>query len=436
MKIFLLTLSLVSISLASSLKPIENSLIVYNGGVGLVHEKALLKLNKDDTEIIYKGVANTINTDSVNINLPNNIKLYSQQYRYDKLTLYKLLDAHIDKNVYYKSKRVTLLSYSENNSLVKKKNGNIIQVKNQDISFKKIPSNLLTKPSLIWNISTQEKLETKIQLDYLINNISWKSNYILYVDKSRANLSAYISVNNHSGKAYTDTELYVLAGNVNKVAQTRVKHRYDNVMTIAQSPQVVRKSHEGYHLYTIPFKVTLANNETTSLKFIDIKNIKIKKNYVANLQSPVEQRGLSEHIVSQFIEIKELNEVLPKGIIRVYSKYKNTNIFLGESKINHTPKNTKLEIKVGENFDTKVKATLIKSSKSKYRYLADITYEVTNKSDDAKEVKLHIPFSNINDSEVKSDQDFKFLNANLVEFIVTVKANSTYTFNANFIQKR
>ena len=77
----------------------DSSLLVYNGGIGLVHENRSLSLKKDETFILYGDVANTIETDSVNVKLPDAVTLYSQQYRFDKLTQIKLLNAHVGKIV-------------------------------------------------------------------------------------------------------------------------------------------------------------------------------------------------------------------------------------------------------------------------------------------------------------------------------------------------
>ena len=175
-----------SSSLGSNIK--ENSLVVYNGNLGLVHEQRSLTLKKSDTTIVYDDVASSINTDSVNVKLPDSVKLYSQQYRFDKLTLAKLLDAHIGEKVEvkvlkdtknFKIVSATLLSSSSNRSIVKTSNSKIITVNANDIIFKSIPNTLITKPSLVWNIETPKALSSNLELDYLINNISWKSDYVL-----------------------------------------------------------------------------------------------------------------------------------------------------------------------------------------------------------------------------------------------------------------
>ena len=133
------TLTLTSTLFSSTLgaKIQDSSLLVYNGGIGLVHEKRSLSLKKNDTFILYEDVANTIETDSVNVKLPDAVTLYSQQYRFDKLTQLKLLNAHIGKKVDVKilkdSKNfeivsATLLSASSQKCLVKTEDSKIITV--------------------------------------------------------------------------------------------------------------------------------------------------------------------------------------------------------------------------------------------------------------------------------------------------------------------
>ena len=115
----LLVLSSTLFCATLSQKPTASSLIVYNGGVALVHEQRELNLNKNDKQIIYRGVASSIETDSVNVSFPSSLTLYSQQYRFDKLTMFKLLDAHIGKKVRVDKKIVTLLSHDGKNAIVR-----------------------------------------------------------------------------------------------------------------------------------------------------------------------------------------------------------------------------------------------------------------------------------------------------------------------------
>ncbi len=423
----------------------NNSLIVYNSNIGLVHENRKLQLNKNDTQIIYEDVASSINTDSVNVSLPNAVTLFSQQYRYDKLTQNKLINAHIGKKINvrimkdaksFKTIRATLLS-NDGASCIVKSDEKIIIIASKNIIFPSIPKELITKPSLVWNVATSKNINEDISIDYLINQITWKSNYILNLDGDEADLTGWITINNHSGKSFEETNLHVLAGEINRAVKANRNYRVVKSMARVQydSPEVAHKAHEGYHFYTIPFKVNLVNNETTQIKFITQNDIQIKRKYSSVMSNPNYINGQINHDVTQFITIKGLDYPLPKGIVRTYSQLEATNILLGESSIKHTPKDSRLSLKVGKNFDIKVKETLLNHDKRKYNLDVDVEYSITNNSNEEKIVEILIPFNKNDGSEVKSKKKYTFTKANLVTFHIKVNPQSTKKFKVYYTTK-
>ena len=427
--------------------PTNNSLIIYNSNVGLVHEDKELSLKKNDREIIYEDVASTINTDSVNVNLPSGVSLFSQQYRFDKLTQKKLLDAHIGKSINvkimkdainFKTIKATLLSNDGNRCIVKSSDNNILTVQSKDIIFKNIPNELITKPSLVWNITTNKNIKSEMSIDYLISHIGWKSNYILNLKNDKADLSGWITIDNRSGKSFKETELHVLAGDINRAREPREYYRVAKSATMMAdaAPQVAHQAHEGYHFYTIPFKVNLANNEKTQVKFITQNNIDVKRKYSVNMYNPNYLRGEMKHDVTQYITFKGLKYPLPKGVVRTYSKLKEINILLGESSIKHTPKDTTVSLKLGKNFDVKVKESIIKRDDNKWQFSADIKYSVKNSSDETKTVEILVPFNKNNKSEVKSKERYVYTKGNLVTFNIEVEAQNTKEFKAHFKTKK
>nr|WP_321267831.1 hypothetical protein [uncultured Sulfurimonas sp.] len=430
--LLLLSSSIMAATLSE--KPTSSSLIVYNGGIGLVHEEKKLTIKKNDTQIVYKDVASTIETDSVNVTLPDAVTLYSQQYRFDKLTMSKLLDAHIGEKVKANNKIVTLLSHSGANAIAEDSNSEIISVLSKDIVFKTIPDSLITKPSLVWNIKSDKNLDTKMDIDYLIKNLSWKSDYILNLNKDKANLIGWITIDNRSGKAYKETKLHVLAGDINRVQKEQVNYRYAKEMVV-MSPEVTHQAHEGYHFYTIPFNVNLANNEKTQIKFITQNNIDIKRLYFAKLSNPLYLQNEQKHSVTQSIEIEKLDFVLAKGVVRTYSKLNKENILLGESSLAHTPKNTPVHLRLGENFDLKVKETIQKRSDTKSYLNADVLYTLSNSSDEKKTIEILIPFNKDSSSSIDTSQTYTFKNGNNISFEISLDAKQTKTFEVSFRSK-
>ncbi|HIP20098.1 MAG TPA: DUF4139 domain-containing protein [Sulfurimonas sp.] len=446
---FLATLILGSSLFSATLsKKIKNgSLVVYNSNLGLVHEERDLELNTADTSIIYKGVAKSVQTDSINVEISPNVTLYSQQYRFDSLTQAKLLEAHIGEKVEvrllknrneFKIITATLLSHSGQKALVKTLDYKIITVKSDDIMFEHIPETLITKPSLVWNIKTKTDTKTTMKLDYLISQISFKSNYILNVDEKSANLTGWVSINNRSGKKFESTKLSLLAGDIHK-KQMRPELLRKNMRAfgaMSDAPQVKEQSFEGYHFYTIPFDVTLANNETTQIKFVQENNISIERLYSTTLNNPLYQRGEQKSDVSQFIAFKGLSIPLPQGDIRIYSQLDGKTILLGENSIKHTPKNSIIKIQTGTNFDLKVSQKTTKRSDRDGWFNVDMEYTIINSADTNKTVEILVPFNTHKDSKIKTDEAYTFTKGNSVTFSINVEANTTKKFNVNYESKK
>ena len=437
-KISLLFFTLLAGVWASSLSPnvSNNSLIVYNSNVALVHEERELSLKRSDTSIVYKGVASSIDTSSVNVELPQGITLFSQQYRYDKLTQVKLLETYLGKEVQVGKKHYTLLAHNGKSALVQNKKAKIISVASKDIIFSAVPRTLLTKPSLVWNVTVDKNIDSKMKLDYLIRNISWSSDYILNLDGESADLIGWITLKNNSGKAFKDTKLYVLAGDINRATSKRPQVQKMYARAMADTPVLMENAHEGYHLYSVGFKVNLANNEKTQIKFMSQKSLDTKRKYSAFLSNPLYAHGEKTSDVTQYITLKGLSEAVPKGVVRTYSKFEGTSILLGETNIGHTPKNTPIQLKLGKNFDVKVTQTVLKRDDRKHYLNADVKYVVKNESDTVKEIELLVPFNKKRDSRVTTKKKFSYVKGNILRFKVRVEANSSKSFRANFDSKR
>lgn len=444
--VVLTSVLLSSYALAATLSetPTHNALVVYNSNMALVHEERELKLTPNDTEIIYKDVAQSINPDSVHVTLDPSVSIFSQQYKYDKLTLPKLLQSSIDKPVTIRRRKnaneyqrlsATLLSANGNNAIVRTLDYKILSVDTKDILFDTIPKTLLTKPSLVWNINATQNLDTQIKLDYLIRNISFSSNYILNLHENSADLSGWITINNRSGKTFKDTELTLLAGDVNRVHQPTPRVMYKNV-AMADAPAVRESSFEGYHLYTVPFKVNLANNEKTQIQFVDQKAIATQKLYEATLFNPLYLMGERKSDVAQFVSLPPLPLALPKGVIRTYGAFEGKNIFLGENQITHTPKNTPIKLKIGTNFDMKVKQTPLMRDDTKEFFDVKVRYDVQNHSDKANTITLKIPVNVQKDAKITTTQQYEIIEGNIAAFTLKVDANATKSFEVHFRSKR
>ena len=439
----LATVALTTLAAAATLTPQtkNNSLILYSANIGLVHEQRGLEVAPSDTSIIYKNVAKNIDIDSINVTLPEGIKINSQHYRYDKLTLKKLLETHIGKKIEVRMLRnrnefkiisATLLSFDRESALVRTLDYKIITVKNSEILFSEIPKELITTPSLLWDVKVDKEQKADMQLEYLVKNISFTSHYLLNLDANTSTLTGWVSVNNHSGKRFEHTKLSLLAGDIHINRAAPFKHIQRAATLMQNSPNVKHQAVEGYHFYTIASAVTLANNEKTQIKFLEERNITTQRVYSATLSSPLSLSSEHKVALTQAVKLQGIDKALPKGVVSVYTTLKKQRVLLGEDSIRNTPKNRPLELQFGKNFDLLATERLLKRQDTKELYNADISYSIHNSSDAAKTVTLFIPFHPQESSHITTDERYRLTQGNLVAFTLNVDANSTKEFTVNY----
>ncbi|MBN2815779.1 MAG: hypothetical protein JXQ67_03800 [Campylobacterales bacterium] len=441
---FILSSHLFGAALSQEIK--NPSLIVYNDNIGVVHEEREVTLELNDTQIVYENVAKSINTDSINVKLDPNIQLKSQQYRFDKLTQEKLLDAHIGKKVEFRRLKhageyeilpATLLAHQGEESIVKTLDYQILSVQSSSIIFESIPNELITKPSLVWNIKTHKALQTDISLDYLINNIGFKSNYILNLDTNNSTLSGWITIDNRSGKSFHNTTLSLLAGDINRVQNPEIYTRAkEHLVYASNTPEIKQQAFEEYHFYSVPFKVSLANNEKTQIKFLQKNDLNVTKIYKTQLNNPLYVQQQIKGKVLQYATFSGLDVPLPKGIVRSYAKLEEKTILLGESQLEHTPKQQHIELLLGQNFDLQIIQEPLKRETRQNWISCDIAYSIKNNSSEVKKVTLEIPFNNESDSIINTTQNYTLTKGNLVTFTLLVSPETTEQFNVHYESKR
>jgi len=413
-------------------EPNNNSLIIYDN-IALVHEKSFIHIKKSNKKILYSNVASSIISDSVHIELPDFVTIYSQQYRFNKLTKSKLLQAFTNKEIFIKDKKAILLSCQNDSCLVKTEKKQIISIDSNEIIFTKIPNKFITKPSLIWNIQATKDIDSFMEIDYLIKDIGFTSKYILNLKNDKADITGWLNIDNRSGKDFKQTNLFVLAGDIKQEAKPMMLYQSSrNLKTMSNNLEVKQLSYEGYHLYKIPFKVNLANNEKTQIKFLTKNDIDIKRKYKSTMSNPLYFYGEKKHKVMQYIHIDKLDEALPKGLIRIYSKLDNQTIFLGENRVKHTPKNIPLDIEIGNNFDITVKEQIKQRTDTKAYSDIDIVYKITNSSSKDKKLEILIPFNQNKVYKIKTYKKYRVIKGRYIVFDISIKANSSKKFEVNY----
>jgi len=427
----------------------ELGLTVYSSGFGLIREVRALPLAKGRSELEFAGVAETIQPETVQIHPLGSspLRVLEQNYRYDLLSPDKLLEKYVGKNV-------RVLRWSESKGRDEERDATVLSASPTPIlrigdeitwaypgriSFPEIPKNLIAHPTLVWLLESGAE-KPKVEVSYLAQNLSWKADYVLLVDDkdATADLNGWVTLDNRSGAQFTNAKLQLVAGDVHRVTPQAVYDRMAKQhypMAEAAAPAFQEEGLFEYHLYTLERPATLLENEQKQIELLEASGIALKKRLVLRGQ-PQWFRGqigdgptTSKIAVSLEFENKAAQHLgipLPKGIVRVYKRDSaGGRQFLGEDQIDHTPRDEKLRVRVGDAFDVvgerrQTDYKVIASCRSESAWAID----VRNHKDEKVDVDVIEPADG--DWEiVSSSQKATKEDAHTFSFQVSVPANGS-----------
>lgn len=387
---------------------------VYNNNLGLVKDTRKVELPEGQGELRFMDVAASIKPVTVavkSINKPNGFSVLEQNYEYDLMSPAKLLDKYvgekikiIDWNRFQDRKEVvdaTLLS--NNNGPIYKINDEIYLGHPGYQVLPKLPENLIAKPTLTWLYRNSEGKSHNLEVSYLTQNMNWNADYVVVVNKddTAADVSGWVTLDNKSGAAYKEARLKLVAGEVHQAQ--------DKVAGLANAPGVAmakraaeafqEKAFFEYHIYDLQRKTTLKDKQTKQISLLDAYGAGIKKELlvygVKTYFSMQYREKLPKQPVNVYIKFKNskdnhLGMPLPAGVMRLYKQDDDgSRQFIGEDRIEHTPKDEDVRLKVGEAFDVTAERT-----QSDYKQITsrlhESAWEITLRNHKDKDVTLGI----------------------------------------------
>lgn len=367
---------------------------VYNNGYGLVREVRKVNLPAGLVELEFRDVAEQIDATSVafkSITSPSGVRILEQNYRYDLLSPATVMNRFVGRKIRYTTSKMennTQVLTSREGALLSNNEGALVQfdtgieINPQGaISFGEVPSDLLSRPTLLWLLRNEKAAEQKIETSYLTNGMNWKADYVTVInpEDTKLNLNGWVTLENHSGASYQDAALKLVAGDVQRVQDSPrpmpMAMAKGRGVVAAEADAFAEKSFFEYHLYTLGRRTTVGNNETKQVSLLEGSGIPVKKMYL--MESPpwvaeAGMRGLEKRKLAVVLEFENKKEsglgiALPKGRVRVYKADTDSSLQLvGEDTIDHTPKDEKLRLKMGEAFDV-----VAERSQTTYNKLSD-----------------------------------------------------------------
>lgn len=434
-------------------------------GYAIIKQQRDLDIEQGISNISFSGVAALLDPTTVmfeSLTDPEGTSVLEQDYRFDLLSMEKMLQRYIDKEIIWGGQSVKLLSVSAGGMLLQRENGEIeFQQGYHGVRFPSMAKGLILKPTLNWMIQSQVGGQQETRISYQTTGITWWADYnIVYKDGEDANhgtldLGAWVSILNQSGGTYEDATLKLVAGDVHRAQAAgqmprRMEMAYDAIGTMKSAPGFEEKSFFEYHLYTLGRPTTIPDRSTKQIELFEAaKSIPVEKKMLYDGSKMYRNYGgiqqgkdfgiTSNAKVEVFLAFENREEdglgiPLPSGRIRV-SKLDEADgsfEFIGEDTIDHTPKNEEVMIKLGNAFDIVGERRQTSYTRGKNWIVESFEIKIRNHKDQSVEVQIQEHLYRWTNAKItKISHNHEMLDARTMHIPVTIEKDGevivTYT---------
>jgi hypothetical protein len=351
----------------------EVAVAIYNDSLALIKETRRLDLERGVNDIALRDVSAKMRPETASLRALTGapLRLIEQNFDFDLLTPEKLLEKYVGQNVdVVRTNPATGAETRETAQVLATNDGVVLKFADRietgvpgRLTFPGVPANLRDRPTLVVKLESASAGRQTAELSYLSGGLSWKADYVaeLGADETKLDLAGWVTLTNQSGTAFENARLQLVAGDVNRVQEDFAPRPMAKAM-VAAAPmrEMAREEVFDYHLYTLGRPTTIRDNQTKQVALLSATAVPVKKEYLLTGESWYYQAQATDlgrkQKIAVFLEFDnaggDLGKPLPKGVVRVYKKDSKGNaIFIGEDGIDHTAKNDKVRLKMGNAFD-------------------------------------------------------------------------------------
>lgn len=388
----------------------EVAVTIYNDDLALVRDRRQVTLPKGPVALALGEVSAQLRPETAllrSLSHPRGFVVFEQHFDFDLLTPGTLLEKYIGGTVQVvRTHPQSGVDQAETATVLAAGDGVVLKVGDRietglpgRLVFPAVPPNLRDRPTLVVELESGVAATQQLELSYLSSGLGWQADYVagLSADEQILDLSGWVTLTNRSGAAYRNARLQLVAGDVNRVRDDVRLQRamvMEDAMLKGAAPAMAAEGLFEYHLYTLPRPTTLKENQTKQVALLNASGVPLRKEYhLAGASHYYQGRydDLGEKLkVAVFVEFDNKKSVqlglpLPKGVVRVYKQDRSGQPqFIGEDRIDHTPENATVRLKLGDAFDVTASRKQADFRKlggdSRYNYRFESAFEVVLKN--------------------------------------------------------
>ena len=428
------------------------TITVYNQDFGLVREVRRIPVGVGAVELEFADVASAIQTETVHIrSLDNPFRVLEQNYQYDLLSPQKLLEKYVGRMVrIHRHNPETNREEVVDAEVLAVNEGTILRIGDEitfnypgRIAFPELPENLIAQPTLLWLVDSRAARQ-QLEVTYLSGGLNWKADYVMVLnaDDDEGSLTGWVTLTNNAGATYENAELKLVAGDVQRLQrQDMMKYAARAAVGEVRDEAFAEEAFFEYHLYTLSRPATIRNNEQKQVTLLEAPEFAVQKRltfygaehyYRGQFGAVVSNQKVGVYLEFDNAQANRLGMPLPAGVVRVYkADPSGAQQFIGEDRIDHTPRDERVRIRMGEAFDVvgdrrQMNYTVLGSCTSE----SDWKVDLRNHKDEAVRIEVTEPIGG--DWQIlRSSHTAQKIDANTFRFDVPVAARGstsvTYT---------
>ncbi len=372
----------------------QPALTIYNQNFAVVRDAVPLDLQSGVNDVRYPDATAQVEPDSVILRDPtgkHSLQILEQNYRNDPVTQELLLSLFEGKTIDFE--RMRLKDNTQMPEIIPGKivrsgyvpGGNpeqpIIEVNGKlqfslpgQPLFPDLGDDTVLKPTLNWLLQSDKPGKFDAEVGYITGGFTWEADYNLVSPEKGdlVDLIGWVTVSNNSGKTFHDAKIKLMAGDVNRIQPQNYLARGQMMlkamdMAEAAAPAVTEKAFDEFHLYSIARPTTLRDRETKQVEFVHAEQVVAPTIYVydgapgyrfyggLNYSQGYGTEGNKKvQVMREFVnsDTNHLGIALPAGKLRFYRRDADGQLeFVGEDRIDHTPRNETIRVTTGNAFD-------------------------------------------------------------------------------------
>lgn len=421
---------------------------VYNTNLGVIKDARVFELESGYNEISMVDIAARIDPTSVRINLDGRgeITVVEQNFQYDLLSPGKLLEKYLDDRVMLvtedgKEFEGKLLGFDNASMVVEIDRGGVVIVSREKVTDVSLPpgrKDLIVKPTLLYQVYASRNTTATAEVAYMTQGMNWHAEYVAVLgeDDDSMEISSWVSIDNRSGATYEDARLKLIAGDVHRAEKKGVAApaMMDEARYAAAPQPIQEKAFFEYHMYTVPRPTTIRDREVKQIQFLPETVIETDKIYNYDAQ-----KGNSVMVVMEFENSKanNLGVPLPEGKVRVFKADEDGSLeFIGEDRIDHTPKDEDVKVYVGDAFDIVAERERTNFDRVSDRVIIE-SYKISVRNHKDEAINVVVSEHIYGDWRiVESSHEYEKKKADLAEFMLPVEVDGetvlTYTVRRRY----